>query len=181
MEGLRTNIANSETIYAVALVVSDDFDSIMIYANTEAHFATTDGEMLDKWYFAQWSFGGVAIDTAVLSDHFGEVEDWDETPETGNASLWLATMTEAMHVAQRKGAFLQNGTEATIFCSMVDSGNAVWLEELSSQFLNPPSRYKEIASELTNSANEWYGEDVVGRAEFKTSYESLLSELKTTK
>jgi hypothetical protein len=123
MTELRPSLENDAHIYAVVLVALDDFSDIQVYANTDQHLATTDGTDTDRWYFGEFWSEGMPVEFDALTDHLGEVEDWDEDeePENSNAVDWLAAMTLAMQKAQSQGAFTFDGKEATIFCSIVDS------------------------------------------------------------
>jgi len=145
MDGIRQNLPDGASIYSVALVVTDDFDSLMVFSNTDLHFAKSEGGMLDKWYFAEWWSEGMDIDTDPLVEKLGEVEDSDEEPATGNAVDWLGAMTDALRTAKQLGAFKSNGKEPFLFCSMGDSLNAIWLENLSARFLNSADSYAAVA------------------------------------
>ena len=188
MTGVRQNIPKGASIYAVALVVSDDFDSLAVYANTDLHLAKSKGRALDKWYFGQFWSEGMGVESHSLVDQLGEVEDSDEKPATGNAADWLAAMTDAMRTAKLNGAFASSGKEPFLFCSMIDSLNAVWLEDCSAKFLNAADSYAAVAPELSAAAKEWYIEDddeedgdiEEGREAFKTAYKNILSQLGRT-
>ena len=175
MNEFRQTLEAGANVYAVALVVLDDFSDVQLYANTEQHLATTDGTDFDRWYFGEFWSEGLSVDFDVLTKHLGEVEDWDESPEKGNAVSWLVAMTRAMKLASEQGAFKFGDQQATIFCSMVDSLNAIWLEDASARFLNSAEAYAAAAPGLKAASTEWYqpeGEE--GHPALKAAYESTL-------
>lgn len=175
MNEFRPTLESGATVYALALVVLDDFSDVQLYVNTDQHLATTDGTDFDQWYFGEFWSEGLAVDFDALTKHLGEVEDWDESPEKGNAVSWLVTMTRAMKLASEQGAFNFGDQNVTVFCSMVDSLNAIWLEDASARFLNSAEAYAAAAPGLKAASNEWYqpeGED--GHPAFKAAYESQL-------
>jgi hypothetical protein len=177
MVGLRQTIDSGSKVYAVVLVVLDDFSDIQLYANTDRHLAETKGTDTDRWYFGGFWSEGMSIDFNALTTHLGEVEDWDEDeePEKSNAVDWLAAMTHAMRHARDQGAFNFDGQEATIYCSMVDSLNAIWLEDLSARFLNTQDAYAAAAPGIKAASSDWYqpgGKE--GSSAFRAAYESRL-------
>jgi len=177
MEALRKN-APGTRVYAVALVALDDFSDVQLYANTEEHLAKTERRDLDRWYFGQFWSSGLTVDFSALKKHLGEVEDWDEDeePENSNAVDWLAAMTHAMRHARDQGAFNFNGKAATIYCSMVDSLNAIWLEDLSARFLNSADAYAAAAPGIKAASSDWYrSDDDQGSSAFRAAYESTLN------
>lgn len=177
MLGLRQTLDPGSKVYAVVLVVLDDFSDIQLYANTDRHLAETEGTDTDRWYFGNFWSEGMPIDFDALRTRLGEVEDWDEDeePEKSNAVDWLAAMTHAMRHARDQGAFKIDGQEATIYCSMVDSLNAIWLEDVSARFLNTPDAYAAAAPGIKSASSDWYqsGGDE-GSSAFRAAYESRL-------
>jgi hypothetical protein len=164
-------------IYAVVLVVLDDFSDIQLYANTDEHFAGTEGTDTNRWYFGEFWSQGIPVEFDALTKHLGPVDDWDEDeePESSNAVDWLVAMTHAMQLARKQGAFHFNGQDATIFCSMVDSLNAIWLEGVSARFLNAPEVYADVAPGIKAASSDWYRSDGnEGSAAFRAAYESRL-------
>jgi hypothetical protein len=177
MDALRKNVPGA-SVYAVVLVALDDFSDVQLYANTEEHLGKKKRTDLNQWYFGQFWSSGLSIDFSALRNQLGEVEDWDEDeePENSNAVDWLAAMTHAMRHARDQGAFNFNGQAATIYCSMVDSLNAIWLEDLSARFLNTADAYAAAAAGIKSASSEWYqSEGDQGSAEFRAAYESTLS------
>ena len=177
MVGLQDAIESGSHVYAVVLVVLDDFSDLQLYANTDQHLAKTEATNTDRWYFGEFWSEGMPVHFDALTKHLGEVEDWDEDeePENSNAVDWLAAMTHAMRNARDQGAFNFDGQEATIYCSMVDSLNAVWLEDLSARFLNTPDAYAAAAPGIKAASSDWYQSDgEVGSSAFRTAYESRL-------
>ena len=177
MNQLRQSEAGASDIYAVVLVVFDDFSDVQVYANTESYFATKDGSNAYRWYFGEFWFEGLPVNVDALTTHLGEVEDWgdDEKPENSNAVDWLVTMTLAMRYAQNEGAFVFGGKNATVYCSMVDSLNAIWLEDLSARFLNDADTYTDAAEGIKAASADWYqsGDDQ-GSSAFRAAYEARL-------
>ncbi len=177
MTELRQSLESGAHIYAVVLVALDDFSDIQAYANTDQHLATTDGTDTDRWYFGEFWSEGMPVEFDALTDHLGEVEDWDEDeePENSNAVDWLAAMTLAMQKAQSQGAFTFDGKEATIYCSIVDSLNAIWLEDVSAHFLNQAEAYAADAPGIKAASSDWYqsGSDQ-GSSAFRAAYDSRL-------
>jgi hypothetical protein len=177
MDQLRHSGEVASDVYAVVLVVLDDFSDIQVYANTERQFAATDGTETYRWYFGEFESGGIPVEFDALTTHLGEVEDWDEDeePENSNAVDWLAAMTLAMQTAQSEGAFDFGGRHATIYCSMVDSLNAIWFEDVSARFLNEPDSYAAAANGIKAASADWYqsGDDQ-GSAAFRAAFESRL-------
>jgi hypothetical protein len=177
MAGLKKNMDPGLKVYAAVLVVLDDFSDIQLYANTDQHLAETEGTDTDRWYFGEFWSEGMPIDFDALTNHLGEVDDWDEDeePEKSNAVDWLAAMTKAMREARDQGAFTFDGQEAIIYCSMVDSLNAIWLEDLSARFLNTPDAYAAAAPGIKSASSDWYqsGSDE-GSSAFRVAYESRL-------
>jgi hypothetical protein len=177
MVGLRERLDPGSKVYAVVLVVLDDFNDLQLYANTDRHLAETDGTNTNRWYFGEFWSEGMSVDFDALTNHLGEVEDWDEDeePERSNAVDWLAAMTHAMRHARDQGAFTFDGQEATIYCSMVDSLNAIWLEDLSARFLNTQDAYAAAAPGIKAAALDWYRPDgKEGSSAFRDVYESRL-------
>ncbi len=175
MTGLREAIDPGAHVYAVALVVLDDFSDLQLYANTDQHLAETGGADTDRWYFGEFWSEGMPVEFDALTEHLGEVEDAEDEPEHGNALDWLVAMTHAMRQARNQGAFQFDGTEATIYCSMVDSLNAIWLEDLSARFLNDPEIYAQAAPGIKAASSDWYqsaGDE--GSSAFRAAYESQL-------
>ena len=177
MDELRQSEEGSSDIYSVVLVVLDDFSDVQAYANTESHLATTDGTDTDRWYFGEFWSEGLPLDFDALPSNFGEVEDWDEDeePENSNAVDWLAAMTLAMRYAKNDRAFEFGGKNATAYCSMVDSLNAIWLEDVSAKFINAPDVYTAAAVGIKAASADWYqsGSDQ-GSSAFRAAYESRL-------
>jgi hypothetical protein len=177
MDALRKNNPGTK-VYAVVLVALDDFSDVQLYANTEEHLAKKKATDLSRWYFGEFWSSGLSLDFSALTNHLGEVEDWDEDeePENSNAVDWLAAMTHAMRHARDQAAFNFNGQAATIYCSMVDSLNAIWLEDLSARFLNTAGAYAAAAPGIKAASSEWYqsGGDE-GSSAFRAAYESALS------
>lgn len=177
MVGLQKNLDPGSNVYAAVLVVLDDFSDIQLYANTDQHLAETEGTDSDRWYFGQFWSEGIPLDFDALTTRLGEVENWDEDeePEKSNAVDWLVAMTQAMRHARDQGAFKIDGHEATIYCSMVDSLNAIWLEGLSASFLNTPDAYAAAAPGIKSASSDWYqsGGDE-GSSAFRAAYESRL-------
>jgi hypothetical protein len=175
MNQFRPTLEAGANVYAVTLVVLDDFSDVQMYANTEQHLATTDGTDLDRWYFGEFWSEGLPVNFNALTKKLGEVEDRDESPEKGNAVSWLVAMTRAMKLASEQGAFKFGDQQATVFCSMVDSLNAIWLEDASARFLNSAEAYAAATPGLKAASNEWYqpeGEE--GHPALKAAYESTL-------
>jgi hypothetical protein len=159
MAGLREAVEPGAHVYVVALVVLDDFSDLQIYANTDQHLAESGGTDTDRWYFGQFWSEGMPVDFDALTEQLGEVEDAEEQPEQGNAVDWLLAMTHAMRRARTQGAFNFDGKEATVYCSMVDSLNAIWLEDLSAKFLNDPDTYAAAAPGIKAASSDWYQSD----------------------
>lgn len=176
MAGLRKTIGPGWKVYAVVLVVLDDFSDIQLYANTDQHLAETEGTDTDRWYFGGFWSEGMPVDFDALTKHLGEVEHWDEDeePEKSNAVDWLVAMTHAMRHARDQRAFTFDGQEATIYCSMVDSLNAIWLEDRSARFLNAPEAYTAAAPGIKAASSDWYRSDGEGSSAFRAAYESRL-------
>jgi hypothetical protein len=175
MDQLRHSGEDAADVYAVVLVVLDDFSDVQVYANTEQHFAATDGTETNRWYFGEFQSGGIPMEFDALTTHLGEVDDWDEDeePENSNAVDWLEAMTLAMQTARSEGAFAFGGKNATIYCSMVDSLNAIWLEDASARFLNEPDSYAAAANGIKAASADWYQSGVAqGSAAFRAAYES---------
>ena len=178
MSGVREAADAGSRVYAVALVVLDDFSDVQAYANTEEHFAETGGSDTDRWYFGEFWSEGIPVEFDALTEHLGEVEDWDEDaePENSNAVDWLVAMTHAMRQAKAQGAFNFDGQEAIVYCSMVDSLNAIWLEDVSARFLNDPESYAAAAPGIKAASSDWYqsgGNE--GSPALRAAYESRLS------
>lgn len=177
MNELRQSEEDSSDIYSVVLVVLDDFSDVQAYANTESHFAATDGTNTDRWYFGEFWSEGMPLDFDSLTSRLGEVEEWDEDdePENSNAVDWLAAMTLAMRYAKDKAAFAFGGNNATAYCSMADSLNAIWLEDVSAQFINDPETYSAAAGGMKAASADWYqsGDDQ-GSSGFRAAVESRL-------
>lgn len=178
MTRLRGLLGSGVRVYSVALVVSDDFSDIQIFANTDQHFAASNHTDLDRWYFGQYWSQGMDVEFESLTKCLGKVEHWDEDDnlEESNAVDWLAAMTHAMRLARTQRAFVFDGQEATVFCSMVDSLNAIWLEELSARFLNAPDAYASAAPGLKAASSEWYrpeGDDEYSA--FRAAYKDRLT------
>ena len=176
LTGVQKHNPDLAPIYAVCLTVTDDFSQLMLYANTTAHFSDSGGSMLNKWYFAEWWSEGMDIEADPLLDTIGEVEDSDETPENDLGPFWLAAMTKAMQIAAQEDSFVSNGGKPFLFCSMIDSSNATWLESLSAQFLNPPASFNSIEPELKAAQKDWYG-SAQGNDKFKAALEKILQQL----
>jgi hypothetical protein len=180
MDSLRKKLAPGTSLYVVVLAVRDDFSDLRLYGNTEEHFAKTKRRALDRWYFGEFSSAGVSVDWyGALINHLGRVENWEERdkPENGNAVDWLVAITRAMLHARDQGAFTFNGQAATIYCSMVDSRNAIWLEDLSARFLNPADAYAAAAPGIKSASREWYqskGDE--GPSAFRAAYELALTD-----
>lgn len=178
MTELRRSNEDISDIYSVVLVVLDDFSDAQAYANTEAHFASTEGTDTDRWYFGEFWSEGMPLDFDAITSHLGEVEDWDEDdkPENSNAVDWLAAMILAMRYANGNGAFEFGGKTATAYCSMVDSLNAIWLEDLSAKFINDRATYTAASSSIASASADWYrsGGDQ-GSLAFRAAFESRLS------
>ena len=89
---------------------------------------------------------------------------------------WLAAMTLAMQISKKQGAFDFDGQPATIYCSMVDSLNAIWLEDLSAQFLNDAEIYATASPGIKAASADWYQSDGdEGSSAFRAAYESQIS------
>ena len=177
MNGVRDNNEDPIDIYAVVVAILDDFSDVQLYANTESNFASTDGTATDRWYFGQFWSEGMPLDSSALSSHLGEVESWDEDSEPANSNAvdWLAAMTFAMRFAKDKGAFSSDGKNATAYCSMVDSLNAIWLEDLSARFINDPDIYVAAADGIKAASAQWYQSEVdQGSLAFRDAYQSRL-------
>ena len=175
MAGLREAVDPGAHVYAVVLAVLDDFSDLQVYANTDQHLAETGGTETDRWYFGEFWSEGMPVEFDALTEHLGEVEDAEDEPEQGNAIDWLAAMTHAMRQARTRGAFNFDGKEATVYCSMVDSLNAIWLEDLSARFLNDPDTYAAAAPGIKAASSDWYqsaGDQ--GSSAFRAAYESRL-------
>lgn len=181
MDELRAAIAAAAPgahVYAVVLAVLDDFSDVQAYANTDAHLAEREGPPTDKWYFGEFWSEGMGVEFDALEEQLGPVEDWDEDPENSNAPQWLAAMTHAMGIARQNGAFKFDNREAVIFCSMVDSLNAIWLEILSARRLNDAGVYDSVAPEIRAASRDWYQSDGDDASSgFRAAYESLLAQL----
>jgi hypothetical protein len=180
MESLRKKINPETNVYAVVLVVLDDLSDFWFHANTEENFARSKRTDLDRWYFGQfWSSGlSASLDFSVLTRHLGEVVEWhkDEAPDNSNVVEWLVAMTLAMRNAREQGAFTFNGRAALIYCSIVDSRNAIWLEDLSAKFLNSADAYASAALGIKSASSSWYRAGIdEGFAAFRTKYESYLN------
>lgn len=178
MTQLRDSVDEGAHVYAVALVVLDDFSDIQAYANTDQHFAETDGSDTDRWYFGEFWSEGMPVEFDALTEILGEVDEWDEDeePEKSNAVDWLSAMTFAMRIARNQGAFNFDGAEATIYCSMVDSLNAIWLEDLSAQFLNDAEAYATASPGMKAASADWYQSDGdEGSSAFRAAYQIQIS------
>lgn len=172
---IREAYSPDEQVYVVALVILDDFSDLQLFANTEDYYADSEETAVDRWYFPQFESEGMGLDFDSLTDELGEVEDSDEEPENGNAVDWLLAMTRAMQIAKKEGAFQFGGNEAIIYCSMVDSLNAIWIEDLTAKFLNNPHQYEEASKGLKAVAEEWFGADEEENfPEFRKAFESRL-------
>ncbi len=162
--------------YAVALVVTDDFDSLAAYANTAEHLQKSGGGHPSQWYFGEWESEGMPIEFEI-DEHLQEVDDFDEETPDGNSVIWFATMAEAMRIAREHGAFDWNEQTATLFCSMIDHDAAVWLEELTAKYLNPPDVYARVGPGIAAASKDWY-QRKVGKPELKPALDAVLNELR---
>ena len=65
--------------------------------------------------------------------------------------------------------------QATIYCSMVDSLNAIWLEDVSAKFLNDANTYAAAAAGIKAASADWYQSgSEQGSPAFRTACESRL-------
>ncbi len=180
MDRVRNANPDLDPIYGVCLAVSDDFAYLALFANTTSHFRCSRCGMLDKWYFGQWWSQGLDIHKESLVKHLGNVDDIDDTPENDSGLSWLAAMTNAMDIANKQNAFHTGGEKPFLFCSMIDSSNAVWLENLSARFLNAQDIYNELASEISAAQREWYT-DATGRGEYCAAFETVLRQIQNAR
>lgn len=175
MEEYRDALEPGEHVYAVALVILDDFSDLQAYANTDQHFAETEGRDLDRWYFGEFESEGMPVEFECLTEHLGEVSDGDQGID--DKANWLAAMTLAMQRAKADGVFKFDDEQAMLFCSIVDSYDAIWLEDLTARKLNSPAKYAAAANGIRNAAKEWYQADGDrGSAAIRSAYESRLTE-----
>ena len=177
MKRVREFNPDVSSFYVASLVVADDFDYLALYANTKTHFEQSSGDMVSKWGFAEWWSEGLDMNSDPLAQNIGVVDDFDEEPQNDKGPAWLATMTEALWLANNEDAFVQDDDPPVLFCSMIDSTNAKWLEHLSANYLNPSDSYSLIESELTTAQNKWYGKGKSGNPEFKNAYVNILEQL----
>jgi hypothetical protein len=169
MDGLRKHLADDQVVYVYALVATDDFSNVAGYANTTKHFRESDGRALDQWYFAQWSATGMDIDATVLEELLGDPTDDD--PEIQAA--WLHALTEGLKMARAQDGLKFRGNGVVTFCSMIDSKNAVWVEQRTARLTNPPDLLKACEAGLKAAAEEWYGTTPPHPTELQTAFAKL--------
>jgi hypothetical protein len=153
MNGLRKHLANDQIVYVYALVATDDFSNVVGCANTAKHFRDSDGQALDQWYFAQWSTTGMDIDSTVLQELLGDPTDDDAEIQ----AAWLHVLTEGLRMARAQDGLNFRGNGVVTFCSMIDSQNAVWIEQCTARLTNPPDLLKSCEDGLKAATEEWYG------------------------
>jgi hypothetical protein len=112
-----------------------------------------------RWSFAEWSYIGGADEMQPFSDLIDAVETDDEDEATAGPpgpetdvdlrAQAYAAMVLGLRDLDAEG-FFGTGPEresVTIYCSMVDSEETVWLEAESAQFLNPPQVFDRFFAE----------------------------------
>jgi hypothetical protein len=112
-----------------------------------------------RWSFAEWSYIGGAAEMEpfyALIDAV-ETDDEDEDPTEPPGPETDVDLRAQAYAAMVLGfrdldaeGFFGVGPErekVTIFCSMVDSEETVWLEAESAKFLNPPQVYDRFFAE----------------------------------
>jgi hypothetical protein len=157
MEGFRANLGPKQSLYVYALVVPDDFASVMAYANTSEHLATRKGGPLDTWYFGQWFIQGIQLETDVLSNVLGDA-DFNDDRETQNRhqAAWILALATGLRLAGNRGALDFRGRRVAAFCSMIDSRNAVWIERETARIVNSPELFATFEKDLAAAAADWY-------------------------
>ncbi len=85
-------------------------------------------------------------------------------------------MTYALQFESSLKALHHHEKQPFLMCSMLSNDNAVWIEELSFDFLNPKDRVKAASKELSQAHKEWYL-DESGRPQYKQAYQALLKKL----
>lgn len=158
MRGLRANLDPGEGVYAYALVVPDDFCSVMGYANTTQHLAATAGRPLDKWYFAQWLTQGMDLRTDVLTNLLGDATfQNDRELQHSRQASWLMALVEGLRAARARGGLEWAGRPVAAFCSVIDSSDAMWVERETARLINPPDLLVTFEGELVAASASWYG------------------------
>jgi hypothetical protein len=175
MSGPRANLDPDETVYVYALVVPDDFGSVMGYANTIRHLATTADRPLDKWYFAQWLTGGMDLRTEVLTEALGDAGFQDDRElQYHRQAAWLVALAKGLQEAQSRGGLAWCGRPVAALCSMIDSEDAVWIERETARLANPPDLLATFEAELAAAAESWYGTTDPGSRPLRSAFARVL-------
>ncbi|MGH7200985.1 MAG: DUF4303 domain-containing protein, partial [Planctomycetaceae bacterium] len=155
-------------------------------ANTESHLAerlAEDEELSDgqrnlyKWYYAEWDAADMALETESLTELLGDAGfDDDEELQAARQAAWLWAMTEGLRLAREQGALTWNGKPVAAFCTMTDSGDAIWLERVTARHVNPPALFSTIEPELESAVQEWYGTSEIEPTPLQLAFEQLRSE-----
>jgi hypothetical protein len=119
--------------------VPDDFAYLMGYGNTTGHLAASSGSPSAKWYFAGWFTEGMDMDAKVLTEVLGSADfNDDKAVQYDRQAAWLIALAEGLAWARAKGALEWRGRPVIAFCSIVDSLDAGWIEQLTTRIANPP-------------------------------------------
>jgi hypothetical protein len=158
MQGLRVHLDPDEKIYVYALVVPDDFASVMGYANTTRHLAASAGRPWDKWYFAEWFAEGMELETEVLKEALGSADFHDDRQiQHRQQATWLLALAEGLRMARAAGALEWRGRPVAAFCSVIDSEDAGWVERETARLANPPELLATFEAELATATWVWFG------------------------
>ncbi len=165
----------NQSVYAFALVVTEDFDDILFFASTREMLGERMNDLesygsseLAKWYYANFDDNDVTpLAIGPANDALGECAGSDDI-ELQARYLWACT--KALGDTVSAGLWSK---DAAVFCSMADSDHAAWLERESARHINSTEVFSDFEPEQRAAAEEWYGR-TEGVSELEQRFAALL-------
>ena len=184
-EAVRTSVSicsqqySDQSLYAFAIVISNDFSSMMFWASTRELLAErlSNPDLICGKEMATLYFGNFD-DEDVTSVEVSDAEKVLNQPalyeEVTYQASYLWACTQALRDAQVAGAFANHQPHVTAFCTMIDDWNAIWLEQQSAKFANEPDVYAAFDPEQKRACKEWFCKDTVEENDLQREFTRLM-------
>lgn len=153
----------SETLYAFALVVQDDFAMVYKAANTEGQFQSSSGGAASRWEPNGWLGTGMELTIDLLNERLGDptfqVDPALEKLRPAKQAAWLIALFEGLRLAHASGHLSWGGTPIFAFCTVQGSGLTAWCALESARLVNPPELLERHGAEFADAWAGWESDE----------------------
>lgn len=173
------NQYEGQSLYAFAIVVNNDFHDMMFYASTRELLAErlADPDLICGKEMATWYFGNFDeedVTPAEIRDAKDALNHPDRSSNTLLQAYYLWACVHALRDAQRSGVFNAHQPFVTVFCTMIDDMNAIWIERETARFANSLAQYEAFEPEQRIAVKEWFCKEEVDENALQLEFRKAL-------